>query len=185
MAVRNVHERIIRNMTLTEAGALIDNLGSRDDKLWPRDRWPPIRFDRPLGVGAHGGHADVRYTIEAYEPGRRIQFRFTAPRGFVGTHEFDAEEIEPGRVRLRHTLVMSVEGAARLSWPFVFRPLHDALVEDAFDRAESLSASAPVKRRKWSLYVRLLRFAIIFRASRNDHRNRQTAKGKTGQITRS
>ena len=38
------------------AGRLLDGLSAADDRLWPKDRWPAMRFDRPLKVGARGGH---------------------------------------------------------------------------------------------------------------------------------
>jgi hypothetical protein len=155
--VRNVHERIIHTSSLSQVGGLIDQLASRNDLLWPSERWPPMRFDRPLGVGATGGHGPIRYTVEDYEPGRSIRFRFTAPRGFDGTHALEVEEIELGKVRLRHTLVMQLKGAARLSWPLMFRWLHDALIEDALDCAESYAASVPLKQREFSLRVKILR----------------------------
>ena len=155
--VRNVHERVIHASPLSLVGGLIDQLASRDDLLWPSDRWPPMRLDRPLGVGAKGGHGPIRYTVEDYELGRSIRFQFTAPRGFDGTHGLDVEEIEPGKVRLRHMLVMRLKGAARLSWPLMFRWLHDALIEDALDRAESHAASAPLKQREFSSWVKMMR----------------------------
>ena len=68
MRVINVHEREL-NASLEKAGVLIDRLASRDDLLWPYDRWPAMRFDRPLGVGAVGGHGPIRYVIEAYVDG--------------------------------------------------------------------------------------------------------------------
>jgi hypothetical protein len=119
-----------------------------------------MRFDRPLGVGARGGHGPIRYFVEEREPGRCIRFRFTAPRGFLGTHGFDMEEVAPRAVRLRHTLEMSVEGLAMLTWPLFFRPLHDALIEDALDRAEAQAPGTPAGRREWSLYVKLLRWGL-------------------------
>ena len=76
MRVINVHEREL-NVSLYTAGELIDRLASENDVLWPSDRWPPMRFDRPLSVGAVGGHGPIRYVIEAYEPGRSIRFHFT------------------------------------------------------------------------------------------------------------
>lgn len=155
--LQNVHERLIE-APLSRVGGLIDKLASRDDALWPRKRWPPMRFDRPLGVGANGGHGPIRYRVEAYEPGRMIRFRFTAPRGFVGTHGFEAEEIAPGVVRLRHTLKMRVQGTARLAWPLIFRPLHDALIEDALDCAEGAGESA--QPRQWSRRVSFLRWLL-------------------------
>lgn len=138
---------------------LIDKLASRDDVLWPRDRWPAMRFDRPLSVGAAGGHGPIRYFVETYEPGRSVRFRFTAPRGFVGTHELDVDETAAGSVRVRHVISMGTKGAARLTWPLLFRPLHDALMEDALDRAEGHCTKSPVARKSWGLRVRLLRRA--------------------------
>lgn len=155
MNVRNVHHRTLPT-SLDAAGALIDGLASDGDRLWPRERWPAMRFDGPLAVGARGGHGPVRYTIQAYEPGRSILFRFSAPAGFVGTHGFSVESAGNGRVRLAHTLDMVAVGPARLSWPLVFRPLHDALLEDALDKAERSLGGQPAGAR-WSLYVRALR----------------------------
>ncbi|MBC7909406.1 MAG: SRPBCC family protein [Pyrinomonadaceae bacterium] len=154
--IKNTHERII-HAQVSEVGSLIDGLASRDDALWPATNWPPMRFDRPLRVGAVGGHGPIRYFIESYEPSRSITFRFTAPKGFIGTHGLAVEEIAPNVVRLRHVLTMRVKGLARLSWPLAFRWLHDALVEDALDRAEAHFASKPLNKNRWSLWVRLLR----------------------------
>ncbi|MGH9943460.1 MAG: SRPBCC family protein [Pyrinomonadaceae bacterium] len=159
MPVYNVHERLIQ-ASVGAAGELLDNLASPDDRLWPSDRWPAIRFDRPLMLGAKGGHGPIRYFVEAYTPGRSIRFRFTAPRGFDGTHSFEVEEVRAGVVRLRHTLRMNVRGPARLSWPLAFRWLHDALIEDALDRAEAqLGGGAYARQQKWSWRVRVLRQA--------------------------
>ncbi|HYH18869.1 MAG TPA: hypothetical protein VD995_09665 [Azospirillum sp.] len=115
-----------------------------------------MRFEKPLAVGAKGGHGPVRYTIQRYDPGRSIVFRFSAPTGFVGTHGFSVESADGGGVRLVHTLDMVAVGPARLSWPLVFRPLHDALLEDALDKAECSVGGQPAGAR-WSLYVRALR----------------------------
>lgn len=103
--VRNVHERVLP----ASACALIDTLSSSDDRLWPRATWPAQRFDRPLGVGAVGGHGPVRYDVVAYEPGRRVRFRFLGPAGFDGHHEYEAVPAGAGCV-LRHTLVVRPRG---------------------------------------------------------------------------
>ena len=100
MTTRNVHERVL-SLTPAEVGAIVDSLASADDPLWPHDRWPPMRFDRPLTVGAIGGHGPIRYTVEEYEPGRMIRFRFTGPPGFHGGHGFVAEPVVSGGTRLR------------------------------------------------------------------------------------
>jgi hypothetical protein len=149
----NVHEQVLR-ISPAQAGILIDGLSSDRDVLWPTDRWPPIRFDRPLGVGAVGGHGPVRYYVEGYEPGRSVRFRFT---GSEGSHGLELEEEAPGTVRLRHELVIDPKGVDRLVWAWVGRPLHDALVEDAFDRAEAFASGRQVSPRAWSWRVRVLR----------------------------
>ncbi|MHB1042131.1 MAG: SRPBCC family protein [Eubacteriales bacterium] len=154
--VKNIHTRDLLTSP-SKAGVLIDSLASKNDKLWPRDQWPPILFDRPLGAGAAGGHGPIRYVVEEYKPGRHICFRFTEPGGFIGTHAFDVEEVKPGMVRLRHVIDMRVKGIARIIWPLMIRWLHDALIEDAFDRAEAYVASRSVSQRRWPFWVRFLR----------------------------
>lgn len=158
MAVVNVHERVL-DAPRAEIGKLIDSLASADDRLWPRDRWPAMRFDRPLGVGAVGGHGPIRYSVESYEPGFRIQYRFSQPKGFVGVHRFEAKGLEGERTRLRHVIEMRVQGMARLTWPLAIRPLHDALIEDALDRAQRFAGGQPAQR-SWSPWVRFLRWTM-------------------------
>jgi hypothetical protein len=164
--VRNVHERILR-ADASRVGDLLDSLGSPQDRLWPSDRWPTMQFDRPLQVGALGGHGPIRYMVERYNPGCAVWFRLTGPAGFDGGHGFDLESTATGGTRLRHVLTMNPRGAARVSWPLVFRPLHDALVEDALDRA-AMAVGEPPARRGWSLWVRLLR-AMLRRRRRSQH----------------
>ena len=55
MEVLNIHEREI-DATYEQVGALIDSLSSEEDCLWPNHSWPRMKFDRPLGIGADGGH---------------------------------------------------------------------------------------------------------------------------------
>jgi hypothetical protein len=155
MQVRNVHERRF-SLPPATVGALIDSLASDDDRLWPRDQWPPMRFDRALVVGAAGGHGPVRYSVEEYHPSHSIVFRFSAPRGFNGTHRFEVEERQ-GATILRHLIEMDATGPALLTWPLAIRSLHNAAIEDCFDQAAiSLKADLPHPAR-WSVYVRLLR----------------------------
>ena len=158
MRVRNVHERTFA-ATSSEVGRLVDSLASDDDRLWPRDRWPAMRFDRPLAVGAVGGHGPIRYVVETYAPGESIRFRFTGPRGFDGFHAFQVDIVDGRAARLRHELVMTTHQLAIVSWPLVFRPLHDALIEDALDRAAESLGEAP-RRATWSPWVRALRSAL-------------------------
>ena len=85
MKVVNIHERELP-ASPERVGALIDSLSSHEDSLWPKHSWPPLEFDRPLSVGAVGGHGPVRYFVEAYTPCKSIRFRFTRPKGFSGYH---------------------------------------------------------------------------------------------------
>jgi len=73
-------------------------------------RWPAMQLDRPLGVGASGGHGPIRYRVEVYEPSRQVTFRFTAPQGFDGTHTFEVEPVGTDQTRLRHKVEMRLRG---------------------------------------------------------------------------
>ena len=117
MQVHNVHEREF-DLSLASVGSLIDSLASSNDRLWPNDKWPPMRFDRALAVGARGGHGPIRYSIEEYQPSRLVVFRFLAPRGFDGTHRYEVAE-QQGRTVLRHVLEMHTTDLASLSWPLL------------------------------------------------------------------
>lgn len=158
MLVRNIHEREFA-LPLATVGSLIDSLGSSKDRLWPQDRWPAMRFDRALSVGAVGGHGPIRYSIEEYRPSRLIVFRFLAPHGFEGAHRYEVFE-QQGRTFLRHVLEMRTTGFARLTWPLLFRPLHDALIEDSLDKAALSVGCVPRNSPHWSISVKVLRLAI-------------------------
>ena len=155
MEVLNVHERVWSS-SAEEVGQVLDSLGTDHDVLWPHKTWPPVRFDRPVRVGDDTGHGPIRYRIEEYEPGRRIRLRFTSPPGFAGTHEFEVLAPRAGTAGLRHRTQLQTRGLALVSWPFVIRPLHDALIEDALGNAERACGGTPPPRR-WSLWVRVLR----------------------------
>ncbi len=138
------------------AAVLIDSLASRQDRIWPSACWPALRLDWPLMVAAHGGHGPIRYTVEHYVPGQRVRFRFKRPAGFHGWHEVRLDPAADGSVELVHELRMNLSGLARLSWPLLYRPLHDALIEDALALARSAVGqdASPVP---WSFRVRVLR----------------------------
>ena len=139
--VRNVHQRAIAAPP-TQVGRLLDTLASTADRLWPHERWPPLKLNRPLGVGAAGGHGPIRYTVEAHEPGECVVFRFTGPPGFDGTHRYEIEPQGAGTL-LRHVIEMRAHGTALLTWPLLYRPLHDALMEDSLSKAEATLAGEP------------------------------------------
>ncbi|MEV2256202.1 SRPBCC family protein [Streptomyces sp. NPDC050147] len=156
MGVYNVHERLLATKG-SEVGALIDSLsGGVTDRLWPHPTWTAMEFDRPLAVGATGGHGPVRYTVTAYVPGTWVRFTFSGPRGFHGFHEFTVLPVDEERTALRHTLAMKTSGLARLTWPVAYRPMHDACLEDSLDRAELACTGTLTRPARWSPYVRLL-----------------------------
>jgi hypothetical protein len=156
--VVNTHERLIP-ARVDAVGNMIDTLGSADDRIWPRERWPALKLDRPLEVGATGGHGPIRYRVESYEPGRKVRFRFLSPEGFVGTHGFDVEDAGGGASKLRHTMEMKTFGMAVPNWFLVIRPLHDALLEDALDKVEGAFWNVGPPR-AWSRRVVFLRWLV-------------------------
>lgn len=155
MRIHNVHERRLP-APADRVGRLLDGLGATPDPLWPTEHWPPMRFDRPLAPGAAGGHGPIRYRVEEHEPGRRVRFRFTGPPGLTGTHEFAVREA-PGGCELCHTIDGRAWGHMLAAWPLVLRPLHDALLEDALDKAEAAVTGLPARPPAWSWWVRRLR----------------------------
>ena len=156
MKVTNIHSRSYP-VTNTKIGELLDSLASKEDRLWPKRMWPAMKFDRPLSVGAIGGHKPIQYFVEKHDAGKLVQFCFTAPRGFKGVHRLEVLVKGTKETELRHTIEMNTEGTALLSWPILFRPLHNALVEDALTLAEeNLGLKKHVKT--WSVYARVLRW---------------------------
>src|SRR5687768_9835381 len=115
MQIESIHTREL-SASAEELGELVDTLAGPDDKIWPIERWPndPIGFDRPLAVGARGGHGPIRYTIAAYEPGRRIAFEFEPGTGLRGGHRIEVEPVANRRVRVHHVLEGEVKGIYRL-----------------------------------------------------------------------
>lgn len=153
--VVNIHERSYE-VPASEVAALVATLASRDDRLWPFECWPRIRFDRGLVPGSSGGHGPVRYRVESVDPARELVFRFTGPSGFEGGHAFTITSVSDAATRLRHEIRLRPHGLARLTWPLFFRPMHDALLEEAFDKAAhelGLPLERPYRRSFW---VRLL-----------------------------
>jgi len=158
MKIMNVHERSCR-VSPEAVGLLIDGLSGGDDRLWPRDKWPPQVLDGPLGEGAGGGHGPVKYTVVEYVPGRRVVYRFDPSgwvAGFDGRHYF---EVIPRRhdVLLRHVLEAQCDAKTWLKWKIAVEPLHDALLEDALDGAEQRLHGSVERPARWSLWVRGLR----------------------------
>jgi hypothetical protein len=153
--VTNVHQRLLA-ASPERVGALIDALASPADAMWRQQDWPRMMFDGPLAIGAAGGHGPIRYFVESYTPGHSIRFRFTRPAGLNGWHGLKVLDATASHCVLEHRIEMRTEGWAVLTWPLVFGPLHDALIEDALSLAQESLGLAPHKV-PWSWHVRLLR----------------------------
>ncbi|GAA1919878.1 hypothetical protein GCM10009837_51420 [Streptomyces durmitorensis] len=150
--VLNEHERVIE-APAGVVGALLDRLSAEEDPIFPTPAWEPMIFDRPLGVGATGGHGPVRYSVTEYEPGRRVRFAFTPPDN--GFHELTVEPMGEERCRVRHVLETELRGRDRLLWPAVVRPLHDTIIEEVFDNIERAATDGCARPVRWSPRVRL------------------------------
>jgi hypothetical protein len=158
MRIENVHERALP-VGGTAAGSLIDGLAGAGDRLWPHDRWPPMRFEGGLCEGSEGGHGPVRYQVVQHQSGRFVRFRFTGPPGLVGEHRYELQSGE-GTVTLRHVLSGRAEGRMRWQWPLLFGPLHDALIEDSLDHAIAAVSEATYEPARWPGRVRALRWLL-------------------------
>ncbi len=163
MQILNIHSREYP-VPVSELGLLLDSLASKNDLLWPRHLWPKMKFDKPLSAGAIGGHGPIRYFVEEYEAGKRVKFQFTGPSGFSGYHGYEVIPKGDGKTELKETLAMNTRGVALLSWPLLFAPLHDALIEDSLTCAE-LGLGLEPQISIWSWRVRLLRW--IFSAGKS------------------
>jgi Polyketide cyclase / dehydrase and lipid transport len=156
--VRNVHERWIAAPP-ERVAELIETLGSPGDRLWPHERWVAMKLDRGLEPGSRGGHGPVRYEVARHEPDRLLEFSFPRSGGFRGVHRFELEPSGDGTT-LRHVLEGTTHGRTRVLWPLVIRPLHDALVEDALDKAEREAAGRQLPLRALSPWARVLRSPV-------------------------
>ncbi len=159
MKVLNQHKRVV-NQPKHKISELIKKLASKEDKIWPYNKWSAMRFKDGLKVGAKGGHGIIRYTIIEYNPESGIKFQFSSPKGFDGTHEFKMLELGKNSTEVSHIINMKTHGIATIQWLVFIRWLHDALIEDAFDNIEN-HFSEVKKASKWSPWVKLWRWLFI------------------------
>ncbi|MFE1875768.1 DUF2867 domain-containing protein [Streptomyces sp. NPDC059496] len=161
-AVRNVHERIIP-ASADCVGALLDRVSAPDDPIFPTPVWPAMVLDRPLGVGADGGHGRVRYCVTAYVPGRSVRFDTTGGAMGQGYHRFDVEPLGTDRCRVVHVLELTMPVRRFLQWKMAIQPVHDTMIEEVFDNIERGALGrpphAPTRRRPRALLVNWLFWA--------------------------
>lgn len=167
MKIFNRHDRIIP-ADQTAVGSVLNSLSGPEDALWPWEFWPPMVLDSTLKVGAAGGHSMVKYRVSEYVPGRRAVFQFenTGLLGGVdGRHYFEVVARRE-HVIIRHDLEGDCNLGMGLKWTFLVKPLHNALIEDAFDKVESRFSGRAVKRSQWGQWVRFLRWMMRARQRR-------------------
>ncbi|MCI2229624.1 hypothetical protein MC378_10650 [Polaribacter sp. MSW13] len=154
MKVLNIHKRIV-NQPKNKVTEILKTLSLSNDKIWPKENWPEMKFNGGIKVGAKGGHGPIRYKVEIHNPAKVILFRFSKPVGFNGIHKFEINESEKNKTEIKHTIDMHAKGKGLLIWIFVIRPLHNALIEDAFDKLEN-NFSENKKATKWNTWVKFL-----------------------------
>tara|TARA_R110002049_G_scaffold118559_2_gene272593 strand:+ start:1642 stop:2016 length:375 start_codon:yes stop_codon:yes gene_type:complete len=124
-----------------------------------------MKFKDGIQVGEKGGHGPIRYTVEKYDPNEIIQFRFSKPIGFNGIHKFEIRELSDKQTELKHTIDMNTEGKATLKWLFVIRSLHNALLEDGFDKLENIFSNEK-RRSEWNIWVKMIRKQLVKKGNR-------------------
>ena len=162
MKIFNRHERRY-DVQSESMGGVLDTLSGPNDRLWPRDTWPPMLFDTSLKPGAKGGHGLVKYYVEEYVPGRRVIFRFDGSgltEGLDGRHYFEIIPRNHHSV-LRHVVDAECDLRRWMKWQLLIGPLHDALLEDALDLAEQALEGKIKRPARWSPWVRFIRRIMV------------------------
>ena len=155
MKVLNIHKRIL-NQPKPKVVELVKTLSKENDAIWPKDKWPMMKFKEGIQAGAKGGHGPIRYSVDKYDPNELIQFRFLKPVGFHGIHKFEITQLTPEKTEVKHTIEMNTVGTGTLLWILGIRSLHNALIEDAFDQLEN-HFTKDQKSTPWNFWVRFLR----------------------------
>lgn len=154
MKVLNIHNRNL-HVPKSEVNNLFKTLASDNDMMLATHKWPAMKLDKGLTIGSKGGHGPIKYTLKDYKLENSITFQFDL-RGFNGIHKFEIIELEPNKTLLKHTIDMNTSGKATLKWIFAIRSLHDAFIEDAFDKIEN-QFTLVNKKSNWSWWVKFLR----------------------------
>ena len=157
MKVHNLHTRIIPQPRHT-LGLLMATLATKNDQMLAIDKWPRMRLDKGLVPGSRGGHGPIRYFVSEYNEGESITFTFDM-KGFDGFHQFELNELDDERTQLRHIIDMKTSGWATFKWALAIRWLHDAFIEDAFDRVESYF-NPNIIHAEWSWWVKVVRWMM-------------------------
>lgn len=161
----NIHERVIA--APAEAVApLLETFGQPNDQLWPFDDWVPLKLDRPLAVGADGGHGPIRYHVTDYQPGKKVTFTFHPRTGLIGTHELTLETLGPNRCKMTHILDAQPTGLMRVAVPLFVLSLHNAVLEDLLDNAQRHAEGTVPSPARWTWWVKLWRILTREKSAR-------------------
>tara|TARA_R100001369_G_scaffold30604_1_gene54433 strand:+ start:160 stop:669 length:510 start_codon:yes stop_codon:yes gene_type:complete len=139
MKVINIHKRTLYG-PIEKLAAFFMTLATYIDLAWPFENCPILRFKDGLKVGIKAGHGCIRYTIINFKEDKYAKFMFSKPEGFNGTHEFKIIETLDRNSEIIHEIKMQISTKGTLFWVFIIRWLHDALMEDAFDKVENYFA---------------------------------------------
>ena len=168
MKVINIHQRQI-DQPKSVIAALLPTLATKNDSMLATDKWPAMTLDQGLKVGSKGGHGPMGYFVTAYTPNDFLEFRFTKPRGLDGFHRFEIIDIGNNKTEIKHTIDMKASGSGAWAWALAIRWLHDAYIEDAFDKIENQFV-AEKKTTSWSVWVKFLRsFLKLIRRKSTSH----------------
>ena len=167
MKVINIHQRVIKQ-PIAEIALLFSTLSSEDDRIMPTNSWPPMKLDNGLQIGSKGGHGPIKYQVIQSVPNQKIQFKFLKPEGFNGFHQFEIIPIDHDTSEIKHTIDMQTSPIASIKWLFAIRWLHDALIEDGFDKVENyFLLENKFKRSEWNFWVKFLRKVMKPKKIRN------------------
>ena len=157
MTVNNIHKRII-NQPKQKISSLLDTLATKDDAVWPKELWPRMKFKQGLEKGAIGHHGPIHYSVNQYNDSG-FEFKFIKPVGFHGVHGLAMTTLNSNQTELVYYLKMDARGLGLIKWLFAIRQLHNALIEDAFDKVEN-HFDGQNRKSSWSLWVRFLRLIL-------------------------
>ena len=158
MKVLNIHQRIIQQPK-SALVKLLDTLATKEDKVWPQEKWPAMRFKDGLVEGAQGGHGPIEYFIKKIVPNESIEFQFTKPTGLKGIHKLELKSLDANQTEIKHTIDVTTNLVGTIQWKTFIESLHDALIEDAFDKVEN-QFSNQKKETKWGGRVKFLRMVL-------------------------
>lgn len=154
MKIINIHKRIL-SLHISKVGTLLNTLATKNDMMLATDKWSPMKLDQGLKIGSKGGHGPIKYFVTDYQPEKSITFQFDVT-GFNGFHRFEINELDANQTEISHCINMKTTGFATLKWVLAIRWLHDAYIEDAFDKVEN-HFSEHKKNSEWIIWIKILR----------------------------